>query len=92
MGKELNRPKYIVEVNRDWRNKRYRYWTIKEWVSNDGYDGYESGFWSRVTGGLSFSDAGMWRAVNKKLKKLQYGHTTNYFTVDKKPIDMDKYI
>lgn len=78
------KPTYIVEVRRDWRyGPRARFWSIKKWDEDKQY-------WkSACRGGLSYTEFGMWRAINKKLKKMKFGYSTNYFTLDRKHINID---
>ena len=69
------RPAYIIKVHRDWKY--------------EGKDG--SGYWSTACkGGLAYTERGMWRAINKRLKKMQFGYQTNYFSLDKQPIKEPK--
>lgn len=77
------RPKYIIRVRRDWRyGPRARFWDIQEWRERDG-----KGYWANACkGGLNYTERGMWRSVNKRLKKMKFGYQENYFTLDKQPI------
>ena len=80
------RPKYIIKVRRDWKyGPRARFWDIEEWREDNRFD--EGGYWGRACGGgLAYTERGMWRAINKKLKKMKFGYQTNYFSLDKKPL------
>jgi hypothetical protein len=49
--------------------------------------GPEDGYWGNAcNGGLAYSDTGMWWAINRKLKKMQFGYHDNYYTLDKQAI------
>ena len=86
--KKIERPKYIVKVNRDWRyGKRARFWDIQKWYEREDGGGYWS---SACRGGLAYSDWGMWRAIDKRLKKMSYGYQNNYFSLDRKQIGEPK--
>jgi hypothetical protein len=51
----------------------------------------DEGYWSRACkGGIAYSDWGMWRAINKKLKKMDFGYYENYFSLDKQEIKEPK--
>ena len=88
--KKIERPAYIIKVNRDWRyGKRARFWDIQKWYQmgknpNDGYWG------NACKGGLAYTEWGMWRAINKKLKKMSYGYYNNYFTLNRQSIEKPK--
>jgi hypothetical protein len=76
MAKDKDRPEYIIQVHRNWRyGPRARFWEIQEW--NEKY-----GYWTKVTGGLSYTNWGMKRAINKRLKKLKFGYQNEYFNID----------
>jgi hypothetical protein len=81
---KTDRPKYIIKVTRDWRyGKRARFWEIQKW-----YERKDGGYWSSACeGGLAYSDWGMWRAIDKRLKKMSYGYYENYFSLDRQPTD-----
>lgn len=87
---KVERPAYVIKVHRDWKyGPRARFWDIEKWyqMGNDPDDGY----WGRACrGGLAYTEWGMWRAINKSLKKMQFGYQTNYFSLDKKPISEPK--
>jgi len=79
--KKVERPKYIVKVTRDWRyGKRARFWEIQKW-----YERPSGGYWGEAAHGLAYTEWGMWRAIDKKLKKMQFGYHVNYFTLDRQP-------
>lgn len=81
------RPAYIVKVTRDWRYGKYaRFWEIQKW-----YERADGGYWGRACkGGLAYTEFGMWRAVNKRLKKMNFGYYENYFSLDKQLIEEPK--
>lgn len=81
------RPKYIIKVTRNWKyGPRARFWDIQKWVESDRYS--EGGYWTDACrGGLAYTEWGMWRAINKRLKKMKFGYHENYFTLDKKEIN-----
>ena len=83
---KVERPKYIIKVHRDWKyGPRARFWDILKWY--EGKDG--SGYWSSACkGGLAYTEWGMWRAINKRLKKMQFGYQDNYYSLDKASIDI----
>ncbi len=85
--KKIDRPEYIIKVNRDWRyGKRARFWDIQKWYQMGA--GPEDGYWGNACkGGLAYTEWGMWRAIDKKLKKMSYGYYENYFSLDRQPID-----
>lgn len=84
---QVERPRYIIKVHRDWRyGPRARFWDIQEWKQMGKNP--EDGYWGNACrGGLAYTEWGMWRAINKKLKKMSYGYHENYFSLDKQPID-----
>jgi len=88
--KKVDRPTYIIKVNRDWRyGKRARFWDIQKWYQMGA--GPEDGYWGNACkGGLAYSDWGMWRAIDKKLKKMSYGYYDNYFNLNREPIEEPK--
>lgn len=88
MNQNQERPKYIIKVNRDWRyGPRARFWDIQEWKEVKGIEG---GYWGNACkGGLAYTEWGMWRAINKRLKKMQFGIHESYFSLDRKPIDKE---
>jgi hypothetical protein len=88
--KKIERPRYIIKVNRDWRyGKRARFWDIQEWKQMGKNP--EDGYWGNACkGGLAYSEWGMWRAINKRLKKMQHGYSTNHFTLDRQSIEEPK--
>lgn len=79
-----NRPKYIIKVHRNWRyGPRARFWDIQQWRETE-----RGGYWSNACrGGLAYSEWGMWRAINKRLKKMQFGTIDQYYTLDRQPIN-----
>lgn len=81
------RPRYIIQVHRNWKyGPRARFWSIKEWVEADWHS--QGGFWtSACRGGLAYTEWGMWRSINKRLKKLKFGYHDTYFTIDGKKLD-----
>jgi len=81
--KEVDRPRYIIEVHQNWRyGKRARFWDIKEWKTSPSHS--DGGYWGNACkGGLAYTEWGMWRAINKRLKKMQFGYKENYYTLDK---------
>ena len=84
--KKIERPKYIIKVHRDWRyGPRARFWDIQEWKQMGKNP--EDGYWGNACkGGLAYTEWGMWRAINKRLKKMKFGYQENYFTLDKKEV------
>jgi hypothetical protein len=85
--KSVDRPAYIIRVHRDWKyGPRARFWDIMKWYERDN-----GGYWSTACkGGLAYTERGMWRSINKRLKKMQFGYQTNYFSLDKKTIEEPK--
>ena len=85
---QVERPKYIIKVHRNWKyGPRARFWDIQKWY--EGKDG--SGYWGRACkGGLAYTERGMWWAINRRLKKMQFGYQTNYFSLDKTPMEEPK--
>jgi hypothetical protein len=48
----------------------------------------EDGYWGNACrGGLAYTEWGMWRAINKRLKKMKFGYSVNHFTLDRKPLE-----
>ena len=80
---KVERPAYVIKVDRNWKyGPRARFWEIQTW-----HERPNGGYWSSACkGGLAYTEFGMWRAINKRLKKMQFGYQTNYFSLDKKPI------
>lgn len=74
-----DRPKYIVRVHRNWRyGPKARFWDIQEWCEAEN-----GGYWRNAcNGGLAYTEYGMWRAVNKRLKKMKFGSSEQYFNLD----------
>jgi hypothetical protein len=85
--KKIERPKYIIKVNRDWRyGKRARFWDIQEWKQMGKNP--EEGYWGNACrGGLAYTEWGMWRAIDKRLKKMKFGYSVNHFTLDRQPLE-----
>lgn len=84
--KQVERPKYIIKVHRNWKyGPRARFWDIETWVESDWNK--QGGYWSKVCGGLAYTERGMWWAINRRLKKMKFGYQDNYFTLDKKEIE-----
>ena len=83
---KVDRPQYIIKVHRNYKyGPRARFWDIQKWYQMG--DGPNDGYWSAACrGGLAYTEWGMWRAINKKLKKLEFGYQDNYFTLDRNPI------
>lgn len=80
--KEEIRPRYIIDVRRDWKyGPRARFWNIQEWREVKGAE--NDGYWQNVSGGLAYTKWGMWRAINKRLKKMKFGYQNDYYTLDK---------
>jgi hypothetical protein len=84
--KKIERPAYIIKVNRDWRyGKRARFWDIQKWYQMGA--GPEDGYWGNACkGGLAYTEWGMWRAIDKRLKKMKFGYHVNHFTLDRQLI------
>ena len=84
--KKVDRPKYIIKVHRDWRyGPRARFWDIQEWKQMGS--GQDDGYWGNACrGGLAYTEWGMWRAINKKLKKMSYGYYENYYSLNRDEI------
>lgn len=82
------RPRYIIKVHRNWKyGPRARFWDIQEWVKADWHE--EGGYWARACrGGLAYTEWGMWRAINRRLKKMEFGYQDNYYSLDRKPISL----
>jgi len=85
--KKIDRPEYIIKVNRDWRyGKRARFWDIQKWYQMGA--GPEDGYWGNACkGGLAYTEWGMWWAIRKRLKKMQLGYSNTYFNLDKSKIE-----
>ncbi len=85
--KSVDRPDYIIRVHRDWKyGPRARFWDIMKWYERD-----HGGYWSPACkGGLAYTEWGMWRAINKKLKKMKFGYQDNYFSLDRTPMEEPK--
>jgi hypothetical protein len=85
--KKVERPAYIIKVTRDWKyGKRARFWDIQKWYQMGA--GPEDGYWGNACrGGLAYTEWGMWRAINKRLKKMKFGYHESYFTLDKQKIE-----
>jgi hypothetical protein len=83
---KIDRPKYIIKVHRNWKyGPRARFWDIQKWY--EGKDG--TGYWSAACrGGLAYTEWGMWWAINRRLKKMQFGYQDNYYSLDKTSIDI----
>jgi hypothetical protein len=77
--KKVERPAYIIKVTRDWRyGKRARFWEIQKW-----YERAEGGYWDRACkGGIAYTELGLKWAVKRKLKKMQIGNSTNYYSLN----------
>jgi hypothetical protein len=85
--KKIDRPEYIIKVNRDWRyGKRARFWDIQKWYQMGA--GPEDGYWGNACkGGLAYTEWGMWWAIKRRLKKMQLGYSNTYFNLDKSKIE-----
>jgi len=85
--KKIDRPEYIIKVNRDWRyGKRARFWDIQKWYQMGA--GPEDGYWGNACkGGLAYTEWGMWWAIRRRLKKMQLGYSNTYFNLDKSKIE-----
>jgi hypothetical protein len=85
-----DKPKYIIKVHRDWRyGKRARFWDIPKWCQMG--ENPEDGYWGNACKvGLAYTEWGMWRAIDKKLKKMSYGYHNNYFTLNRESIEEPK--
>ena len=85
-----DKPKYIIKVHRDWRyGKRARFWDIQKWCQMG--ENPEDGYWGNACrGGLAYTEWGMWRAIDKRLKKMKFGYQENYFTLDRQSIEEPK--
>jgi hypothetical protein len=77
--KKIDRPEYIIKVERDWRyGKHARFWEIQKW-----YERAEGGYWDRACkGGLAYTEWGMRFAIKRKLKKMKIGNSINYFNLN----------
>ena len=82
----LERPKYLIKVSQSWNyGPRARFWDIQMWRENERYE--KGGYWTNVgRGGLAYTERGMWRAINRRLKKMKFGHVEKYCTLNKEPI------
>lgn len=82
---KIERPVYIIKVHRDWKyGPRARFWDIMKWY--EGKDG--SGYWSTACkGGLAYTEFGMWRAINKRLKKMKFGYFDEYYSLNREKLD-----
>lgn len=76
------RPKYIIRVRRDWRyGPRARFWDIEKW--RDVKDHPDGGYWvNACKGGLAYTKWGMRWAINRRLKKMAFGYSEEYFNLD----------
>lgn len=81
-----DKPKYIIKVHRDWKyGPRARFWDIMKWYESDRYE--QGGYWSPACrGGLAYTNWGMWRAINKRLKKMEFGYHNDYYTLGGEPL------
>jgi hypothetical protein len=88
--KKIERPKYIVKVTRDWRyGKRARFWEIQKWYQMGTKP--DQGYWGRACkGGIAYSNRGMWWAINRKLKKMNFGYSEGYFNLDQSVFNGEK--
>ena len=77
---KIDRPKYLIEVKRSWAyGPRARFWEILKWREMDN-----GGYWTPACrGGLAYTGYGMWRAINKRLKKMSMGNSKQYYNLDK---------
>ena len=84
---KIDRPEYIIKVNRDWRyGKRARFWDIQKWYQMGKNP--EDGYWGNACkGGLAYTEWGMWWAIRRRLKKMQLGYSNTYFNLDKSKIE-----
>lgn len=87
---QVERPAYIIKVHRNWKyGPRARFWDIQKWYEADWHN--QGGYWSNACkGGLAYTERGMWRAINKRLKKMKFGYQDNYYLLDKTPIKEPK--
>lgn len=79
---KIERPQYIIKVHRNWKyGPRARFWDIMKWYEADWHE--DGGYWSPACrGGLAYTKWGMRRAINKRLKKMQFGYIDEYFQLD----------
>ena len=84
---DVERPQFIIKVETSWMyGPRARFWSIQRWALSAANP--NGGTWIDVgRGGLAYTNWGLWRAVNKQLKKMQMGNTTTHYTLDKKIIE-----
>lgn len=80
--KKIDRPEYIIKVNRNWRyGKRARFWDIQKWCQMG--ENPEDGYWGNACrGGLAYTEWGMKLAIKRKLKKMKIGNETNHFDLN----------
>ena len=83
------RPDYVIKVHRDWKyGPRARFWEIQTWHERPQHE--DGGYWSSACrGGLAYTEFGMWRAIDKRLKKMKFGYQDNYYLLDRTPIDSE---
>ena len=79
--KTEERPKYLIEVKQSWAyGPRARFWEIMTWYESS----HGEGFWTPACrGGLAYTEWGMWRAINKRLRKMSMGNSKQYYNLDK---------
>jgi hypothetical protein len=84
---QVDRPKYIIKVHRNWKyGPRARFWDIQKWYQMG--DGPNDGYWSvACRGGLAYTKWCMWRAINKRLKKLEFGYVDEYYSLNREKLD-----
>ena len=84
-----DKPKYIIKVHQDWKyGPRARFWDIQTWHEMKGHP--DKGYWaSACRGGLAYTEWGMWRAINKRLKKMKFGYIDKYYGLDRKPLNKE---
>jgi len=80
INKTEDRPRYIIKVHRNWKyGPRAKFWDIQEWKETEA-----GGYWGNACrGGLAYTEWGMWRAINKRLRKMSMGNSKQYYNLDK---------
>ena len=88
-GKGGLRPKYLIQVKRSWAyGPRAKFWDIMRWKEVEDMDG--GGYWTPAClGGLAYTNLGMWRAINRRLKKMKFGYVDEYYNLNKDKINLN---
>jgi hypothetical protein len=82
---------YRVKIDKDWRyGKHAMFWEIQKF-DQELSNRYNEVYYNRACrGGIAYTQLGLKWAVKRKMKKMQTGYSTNYYTLKWTKIDENK--